>query len=312
MPELFVDASAAPGGDGSRERPFRAISEAPRHGRLRLAAGVYPGGMMLEDIELVGGPAVVLAAAPPATCVRTRGAVRLERVQIQGGAAGVVVEGGRAVLAAVSLSGQRGPAVEVATGAELLLTDSTVQASVSALPGVRILEGGKAELVQVRFQGPFRRAVDATQPAALRLRGVRTQDALTACWASRRARRSWRGWRSAAGRGPWLYVAGATVQLRDVRDRGARVRLLTGDGRAHRRPGHALRPGAERAGLGLVKSKGTAGGRPRRVRRSDGRGAAHRVRDPPPGPGGQVAAPRAGGPDAELILDGATFRGRAA
>ncbi|HEY1908679.1 MAG TPA: hypothetical protein VGG91_21725, partial [Myxococcaceae bacterium] len=54
--EVFVDASAPPGGDGSRARPFRALADAPGRGRLRLAAGVYAGGVTLESVELVGGP----------------------------------------------------------------------------------------------------------------------------------------------------------------------------------------------------------------------------------------------------------------
>ncbi|HET9037725.1 MAG TPA: hypothetical protein VFN45_16045, partial [Myxococcaceae bacterium] len=56
VPELFVDASGPPGGDGSRARPFRSLAEAPGRGRLRLASGIYPGGLLVEDVELVGGP----------------------------------------------------------------------------------------------------------------------------------------------------------------------------------------------------------------------------------------------------------------
>jgi hypothetical protein len=263
---------------------------------------------MLEDVELVGGPAVVLAATPPATCVRTRGAVRLERVQIQGGAAGVVVEGGRAVLAAVSLSGQRGPAVEVATGAELLLTDSTVQASVSAVPGVRILEGGKAELVQVRFQGPFRRAVDATQPAALRLRGVRTQDALTGLWL-RGGAAVVEGMEVRGGRGPGIYVAGATVQLRDVRVEGHEYGLLTGEGT--RIDARGLRSaGAELGGLSLVKSKGTL--EDVHVEAAGPLGGVQLIASEIRLRGLAVQGGRSSGlvaRDAELVLEGATFRG---
>jgi len=255
VPELFIDASAAPGGDGSRTRPFRALADAPAHGRLRLASGVYPGGVVLEDVELVGGPAVVLAATAPATCVRTRGTVRLEQVQVQGGASGVVVESGRATLASVSLSGQRGPAVEVGAGAELVVTGSTFQASVSSFPGVRVLPGGKAELAQVRFQGPFRRAVDASQPAALRLSGVQSQDAVSGLWLSGGTALV-ESMEVRGGRGPGIYVAGGMLQLRDVRVGGHEYGLLTGDGA--RVEGRGLRSaGAERAGLALVMSKGT-------------------------------------------------------
>ncbi|HET9156093.1 MAG TPA: right-handed parallel beta-helix repeat-containing protein [Myxococcaceae bacterium] len=253
-PAVFVDASAAPGGDGSRERPLRALPDRAR-GRFSLAAGVYPGAVVLEDAELVGGPAVVLAATPPAACVRTRGAVRLERVQIQGGAAGVVVEGGRAVLTGVSISGQRGPAVEVSAGAELVLGASMVQASVSAVPGVRVLPGGKAELDRVRFQGPFQRAVDARSPAALRLSGLDVQDAVTGLSLIGGAAVV-EGMEVRGGRGPAVYVAGAAAQLRDIRVAGHEYGLLTGEGA--RIDGRGIRSsGAARAGLALVKTKGT-------------------------------------------------------
>ena len=253
-PEMFVDASAPPGGDGSRARPFRGLADAPARGRLRLAAGVYPAGVALEGVELVGGPAVVLAGTPPAACLRTRGAVRLEGVQVQGGAGGLVVESGKTTLASVSFSGQRGPAVEVAAGAELVVTGSRLQASVSGNPGVRVLPGGKAELREVRFQGPFQRAVEATGPASLRLTKVQVQDAVTGLWLSGGAgvvaSMEVRG-----GRGPGLYVAGATLQFQNLRVEGHEYGLLTGAGA--RVEGRGVRStGAERAGVALVKSKG--------------------------------------------------------
>lgn len=252
MLELFVDASAPPGGDGSRSRPFRTLGETPLHGRLRLASGVYPGGLVLEDVELVGGPAVVLAASPPGPCLRTRGAVRLEGVQIQGGGTGLRAESGRASLEGVRFSGQRGAGIEVAAGAELVLARSSLQASVSGLPGVRILPGGRAELSEVRIQGPYQRAVDAERPASLLLSAVHIQDAVSGLWLS-----GGEAWLDAldvrGGRGPGLYVAGATLHLREVTVTGHEYGLLTGAGA--RVDGAGLRStGAERAGLGLVRA----------------------------------------------------------
>ncbi len=306
-PAVFVDASAAPGGDGSRERPLRALPDRAR-GRFSLAAGVYPGALVLEDVELVGGPAVVLAATPPAACVRSRGAVRLERVQIQGGAAGVVVEGGRTVLTGVSISGQRGPAVEVNAGAELVLGASTVQASVSAVPGVRVLPGGKAELARVRFQGPFQRAVDARSPAALRLSGLQVEDAVTGLWLSGGAGVV-EGMEIRGGRGPGVYVAGATAQLRDVRVGGHEYGLLTGDGA--RIDGRGIRSsGAARAGLGLVKSKGTL--EDVHVESAGPLGGVQLISSEVRLRGLEVQGGRSSGlvaRDAQLTLEGATFRG---
>ncbi len=308
VPEMFVDVSAPPGGDGSRARPFQSLSEAPARGRLRLASGIYPGGVVLEDVELVGGPAVVLAATPPAACVRSRGTVRLEQVQIQGGAAGVVVEGGRTSLASVSLSGQRGPAVEVGAGAELVVTGSTFQASVSSVPGVRVLPGGKAELGQVRFQGPFRRAVDATGPAALRLTGVQVQDAVTGLWLSGGAAQV-ESMEVRGGRGPGIYVAGGTLQLRDLRVGGHEYGLLTGEGaRVDARDVRSA--GAERAGVALVKSKATL--EDVRVEAAGPMGGVQLIASEVRIRGLEVEGGRSTGlvtRDAQLTLEGGTFRG---
>ena len=252
-PELFVDPSAPPGGDGSRARPFRTLGETPGRGRIRLASGVYPGGLLLEDVELVGGAAVVLASSPPGPCVRTRGTVRLDQVQIQGGAGGLVVESGRTTLESVRLSGQRGAAIEVAGGAELILARSTLQASVSGVPGVRILPGGRAELREVGIQGPFQRAVEATRPATLRLVGVQVQDAVTGLWLSGGAG-AVESLEVRGGRGPGIYVAGGALQIQDVRVSGHEYGLLTGEGA--RVEGRGLRSvGAERAGVALVLTR---------------------------------------------------------
>ncbi|RPH71627.1 MAG: right-handed parallel beta-helix repeat-containing protein [Myxococcaceae bacterium] len=308
VPERFVDASAPPGGDGSRARPFRSLAEAPAHGRLRLVSGIYPGGVLLEDVELVGGPAVVLAATPPATCIRSRGTVRLEQVQIQGGAAGVVVERGRTTLASVSLSGQRGPAVEVGAGAEVVVTGSTFQASVSSFPGMRVLPGGKADLGQVRFQGPFRRAVDATGPAALRLVGVQVQDAVTGLWLSGGAAHV-ESMEVRGGRGPGIYVAGGTLHLRDVRIGGHEYGLLTGEGA--RVDGRGLRSaGAERAGFALVKSKGTL--EDVHVESAGPMGAVQLIASEVRIRGLEVEGGRSSGlvtRNAQVTLEGGTFRG---
>ncbi|HZJ52511.1 MAG TPA: right-handed parallel beta-helix repeat-containing protein, partial [Myxococcaceae bacterium] len=308
VPELFIDASAAAGGDGSRARPFRSLADAPAHGRLRLASGIYPGGVLLEDVVLIGGPAVVLAAAPPVPCIRSRGRVRLEQVQIQGGSAGVVVESGRATLASVSLSGQRGPGLEVGPGAEVVVTGSTFQASVSSFPGVRVLPGGKAELAQVRFQGPFRRAVDASQPAALRLSGVQAQDAVTGLWLSGGAALV-ESMEVRGGRGPGIYVAGGTLQLRDVRVGGHEYGLLTGEGA--RVDGRGLRStGAERAGVALVKSKGTL--EDVHVESAGSMGGVQLIASEVRIRGLEVQGGRSSGlvtRDAQLTLEGGTLRG---
>jgi hypothetical protein len=115
--------------------------------------------------------------------------------------------------------------------------------------------GRKAELRQVRLQGPFQRAVEATRPSTLRLSGVQVQDAVTGLWMSGGAAVV-ESLEVRGGRGPGLYVAGGTLELRDVRVSGHEYGLLTGD--AARIDGRGVRStGAERAGLAVVRSKAT-------------------------------------------------------
>lgn len=248
-----MDGSAPAGGDGSRAHPFRTLAAAPSRGRVQLAAGVYRGGLLLEDVELVGGKAVVLASSAEGPCVRARGTVRMEGVQIQGGVAGLVVESGRTTLESVGLSGQRGTAIEVQGAGELVAVRSTLQASVSGFPGLRVLPGGRAELREVRIRGPFQRAVHANAPAALRLSGVQIEDAVTGVWLSGGAA-SLEQVEVRGGRGPGLYVAGGALQLREVRVTGHEYGLLSGgDARIDARGLHST--GAQNAGLALVRSQ---------------------------------------------------------
>jgi len=251
---VYLDVSAAPGGDGSRDRPFRTLAEAPTHGRLRLASGVYPGGVTLEDVEVIGGPAVVLTTSPPADCIHTRGAVRLEGIQIQGGARGLVVESGRATLEGARFSGQRGPAVEVGEGAAVSLSHSTLLATVSGFPGLRVLPGGQAELRESRLQGPFRRGIEAIRPVSLALVGVEIEGSVTGLWLLG-GQASVEGVELRGGRGPALYVAEGALQLRDVRIRGHEYGLLTGGGARIEAKGLAS-VGPEMSGVALVRSKG--------------------------------------------------------
>ena len=201
----------------------------------------------------------MLAAAPPtATCVRTRGRCASSGCRSRAARPGVVVEGGRDRRSPrSSLSGQRGPAIEVADRRRARRSPLDGPGLGLGAPGGADARGREgASWSRCASRGPSgarwrRRAGGA--PAARRP-GSRTRS--PGLWLSRRRRRSWRGWRSAADAGPAIYVAGATLQLRDVRIERARVRP------AHRRTGPAstpracARPGPSAPGSALVQSKG--------------------------------------------------------
>lgn len=257
LKDFFVDASAPSGGDGSEAHPFQRLDQAlgPGTRRVRLATGVYSAGLVLESVELLGGTSVVLTAAPPLACLRTQGPVKLKGLQIQGGAIGLRVESGRAELQGVRFSGQRGPAVEVSGGAELVLEASALQAGVSEQHGLRLVPGARATVRDVSFDGPFSRAVSASEPALLRLERVRIQQAVTAFYLE-----GGEAWLSAleagGGRGPALYVARGRLHLSGVTLVGHEYGLLTG-GSAQVDGMDVRSRNAERAGLAIVSSKAT-------------------------------------------------------
>jgi hypothetical protein len=255
VPTVHVDASAAPGGDGSPGRPFRGLREAIGPGplQIRLADGIYAGDVLLDGVELVGSGAAVVSAAVPATTLRTRGAVRMVRVQIQGGAVGLRVEAGRAELESVRFSGQRTTALEVAEGAVLSLSGSAFQASVSGVLGLRLLPGARATVRDTEFTGPFQRAVQAKQPAELRLEKVRTRDAVTALHLD--GGEGWlMGLDAARGRGPAVFVAHGRLHVQQLSVTGHEYALLTGEG-AEVDGADVRSTGAFRAALGIVQSR---------------------------------------------------------
>jgi hypothetical protein len=255
--DFFVDASAPPGGDGSEAHPLQRLEQAlgPGGRRIRLAAGIYSGGLVLESVELVGGKSVVLATTPPAICLRTRGAVKLTGVQIQGGLTGLQVQNGRAELRGIRFSGQRGPAVEVSGESELVLEGSALRAGVSEQHGLRLAPGARATVRDVSFEGPFSRAVSATDPAALRLERVKVQQAVTA-FHLEGGEASISTLEAGGGRGPALYVARGRLHLSGVTLVGHEYGLLTGD--EAQVDGTDVRSrNAERAGVAIVRSRAT-------------------------------------------------------
>ena len=181
--------------------------------------------------------------------------MRLERVQIQGGAQGLRVESGRAELKAVRFSGQRSVALAVGEGAELAMSGSTLQASVSGVGGIRLGAGARGSVQDTELTGPFQRAVEAVEPASLRLERVRSRDAVTALHLD-----GGEAWLTAleatGGRGPAVYVTRGKLHLEGLTVTGHEYALLTGNGAQV--DGSELRSrGAFRAGVGIVQTRAT-------------------------------------------------------
>ncbi|TSC33831.1 hypothetical protein [Corallococcus sp. Z5C101001] len=119
--ELWVDGASA-GGDGTRERPLRSLSEAlARPGPLlvHLASGRYEGPFrLLSGTRLVGqGSSTVLRASDPgAAVVGARGEVGLEALTVEGGGWGLAGEGGALRIEGVIFRNQALGAIRLGAG----------------------------------------------------------------------------------------------------------------------------------------------------------------------------------------------------
>jgi len=255
--ELWVDASGAPGGDGSRPRPLRRLQDAlvvpaPSR-RVHLAPGLYAGPFIATDgTQLVGGSAAVLTAAAGVTVLETRGTVTLERLLIQGGTLGLRGTGALR-LTQVHFSGQRLGALLLAEGGTLQATACRFEASVSEGVGLALEARVRVQLSGCTFEGPWRRGVEARAPAILTIAGTGFRGAVTALHL-RGGSAELSDVTVSEGRGPGLYVAAGTLGLHRVQVDGHEYALLTGTD-AVVEGEEVTSSHADRAGVGLVHAR---------------------------------------------------------
>ncbi len=210
-PGLHVEAASAPGGDGSSERPFTrvadAVAAAPVGATVFIETGLYEEALRLpRAIVLVGVGTKVVLAAPPgeAVAVRVGAEVELRDLAVQGGRAGIQLEGGRATLTRVGIRGQ--PDVALDCGRWPCRLDGVrFEASFASAVGLRA--AGTVECHQLILEGPFKRALDLQPGARLRGREVTVRGA-------------------AAG----LQEEGAEVDLTDLEVEDARLAGVFADG----------------------------------------------------------------------------------
>jgi hypothetical protein len=159
-PVAYVRADAAPGGDGSIERPFAALAEALQSGAstLVLAGGSHPLTETLtidRAITVVGAGvgASVVGAPDRGPALRIRAAsVTLARVRFSGSAASTapvldVTEGATATLKHVLFDG--GAAGARVTGATTQASFERVSVVRARTVGVTVEDGARARLVGV-------------------------------------------------------------------------------------------------------------------------------------------------------------------
>ncbi|MGO9063144.1 MAG: hypothetical protein ACLQIH_00230 [Myxococcaceae bacterium] len=255
--ELWVDAAAPEGGDGSTARPLRRLEDAllanSPNRRVHLAPGLYLGPFTAVDgTQLVGGSAAVLTAPAGVTVLVAKGTVSLERLLIQGGTLGLRSSGALR-LVQVHFSGQRLGALLVAEGATLSATDSVFEASVSEGVGMGLEPGARARLSGCTFEGPWRHGIEAHAPAALVVASTGFRGAVTALHL-RGGSAELSDVTISEGRGPGLYVAGGRLLLHRVQVSGHEYGLLTGSG-AVVEAEDLSSTRADRAGVAVVRAQ---------------------------------------------------------
>jgi hypothetical protein len=255
--ELWVDAQAAAGGDGSATHPWRRLEAAlagpAPHRRVHLAPGLYPGPFLaLDGTEVLGGSAAVLTAPAGMTLLEARGAVSLKRLLLQGGALGLGGEG-QLRLEDVHFSGQRKGAIALGAGGTLFAERVVFEASVSEGVGLRLASGARAELLACTFEGPWQRGIEAHAPESLAVTKSHFRGAVTALHL-RGGSAELSDVTLAEGRGPGLYVGGGHLGLHRVQVSGHEYGLLTGSDAVVEAEDFTTTR-ADRAGVAVVNSK---------------------------------------------------------
>ncbi|RKG82347.1 hypothetical protein D7W79_02900 [Corallococcus exercitus] len=264
--ELWVDGAAV-AGDGTRERPLRALAEAlNRPGPLlvHLASGRYEGPVRLpEGTRLKGqGPSTILAVTEPgATVVEARGATALEALVVEGGGWGLEARGPVRV-DAVTFRNQAQGAIRLGAGPlegrELRFeagAGSQAQVAVGVL--VEAVMGATPTpsliLRDSEFVGAYERAVRARSGATVRLEGVSFHGPRTALSQEGGVAEVERA-RASGGAGTAFSTVEGTLTLVDVRVQGHEYGVTTNRARLSVRGFTSEH--ATRAGLGLTATSG--------------------------------------------------------
>ncbi|MEW6430628.1 MAG: hypothetical protein AB1730_03890 [Myxococcota bacterium] len=252
-PQLWVDASSRPGGDGSRERPLKQIPAAlPERVDLHLVSGLYEGPFALPvGARVEGHGEVVLHAAAPAVVVTGEG-LALLRLSVQGGAVGLELTG-QTWLEAVHVSGHREVGVDVRPGARLDAQRLEVVGTIAGALGVRATNA-TLHVSGASFTGDLKHGfwLNGGTAVIADARSLGGNTLLNARQADLTVQRA----RAIGGRGPAVFLSGGAARVEDVQVDGHEVGLQTRPGvRLDVRRFSASRPSS--AGLVLMGATGT-------------------------------------------------------
>lgn len=255
---VYVDERALQGGDGSRERPFRALQHAlPADAGvvIELASGLYEGPFELSaGVTLRSRTQPVVLHSNADVVVEALGGT-LQDVLVQGGQVGVR-SSGQLTLSGVGFSGQRQAALDVVGGA-VSGANLHFDASISETMGLLVRGGAEASVEGGVWKGPFRRGVDL-QGGALELKSVRFKDSVVALHVRAGVARV-KGATASGGRGPAFVVGAAKLTLEVASVEGHEYGLLAGKD-AEVRVNIFEARGTERAAVALTAASGSLEG----------------------------------------------------
>jgi len=220
--EVWVDASALAGGDGSQATPWRELRPAlAAPAVVHLRSGLYEGPFTVgKGSRLVGHGVVVLFVEGPGVVLEATDA-RLEEVQVQGGDVGLVATG-HVSLAAVTFSGQRQVAVSVRgqLDAERLSLDGSISGTV----GLEVRPTATATVRQSRATGGFQKAVRSE--GRLVVSAFDSKGPATAIHATA-GEVTLTGLTAEGGRGPGVFLAQTKASVQDTTVRRHEYGILT-------------------------------------------------------------------------------------
>ncbi|MBZ4332577.1 DUF1565 domain-containing protein [Corallococcus sp. AS-1-12] len=264
--ELWVDRAAS-GGDGTRERPLRSLTEAlarPGPKRVHLASGRYEGPFRLpEGTRLVGrGPATILAATDPGpSVVEATGDTALEALVVEGGGWGLEARGPMSVHAVTFRSQTRG-AIRLGAGSlegRGLRFEAGTASQAPVVVGVLVeagTPGASAPSLILRdsaFEGAYDRAVRARGGATVRLEGVDFQGPRMALSQEGGVAEVERA-RASGGTGAAFSTVEGALTLVDARVQGHEYGVTANQARLSVRGFRSEH--ATRAGMGLTATTG--------------------------------------------------------
>ncbi|MDX2015059.1 MAG: hypothetical protein SFW67_33000 [Myxococcaceae bacterium] len=212
--ELWVDGSASPGGDGTVERPFKTMPALDQGAHLHLRSGLYAGPFRFPQGTVVTGHgvAVLFVEGRGAVVSHAGGALRLERVLLQGGSVGLETTEGAVWLDEVKFSGHGSTFVDGAN-TSLVGTRLELTSNIPGTTGFRVREG-RLQLRDARLTGPMRHGVKATG-AALAFDQVQFEGPANGVLLQGGSLEG-AGLRFAGGQGVALHVLDAGVTLSNV------------------------------------------------------------------------------------------------